>query len=853
MSAAQDAATVAGLTQQEATARLTIDGANELPQLRRRTVFRIVLEVFREPMFQLLLAAGFIYLAIGDLREALMLLGFAFVNILIATYQESKTERALEALRVLASPKAVVIRDGIRRRIASRELVRDDIIVISEGDRVPADALVVSGTGIEADESLLTGEAIPVRKHVWRGGEIDARPGGDDRPFIYSGTLIVKGHGTGKVRFTGAGTEIGKIGSALSGIQVEPTLLHVQVRKLVRAIAFVALILSVTIFGLYVALRGAWLQGLLAGITLAMSLLPQELPLVLTVFLVMGSRRIAKKGVLTRRSTAIEALGAATVLCTDKTGTLTMNRMTAAALCVDRNIYDVDYERDRELPEAFDELVEYAILASQRAPFDPMEKAFLELGQHYLSRTGHLHEEWRLVHEYSLEPRLMAMSHVWRTPVRDEFVIATKGAPEVVADLCQVDTIRKADLLVSAEQMAARGLRVLAVAKAVFWGQNWPATQRDFAFEFVGLIGLTDPLRSGVRDAIAQAASAGIRVVMITGDHPVTAQTIAKQAGLPGDGAVITGRELASFTEDELLERLKSARIFARIMPEQKLRLVEALKRNGEVVAMTGDGVNDAPALKAAQIGIAMGKRGTDVAREAATLVLLDDDFNSIVSAVRLGRRIYDNIRKATSYILSVHVPIAGLSILPLAFGWPVIFTPIHIVFLEMIIDPVSSIVFESEPSEEGSMVRPPRRPDSLLVSRPLIAEALLQGGCMLLVVSLIYAIALQLNTPVAEARALAFVTLVITNFALIFTNRTSAFAFTDLMRRPNSMLWAVLALTSIFLAGTLVIPTIRALFFFDPLHRTDLILCLAAGMGSLLILELVKWIVRRTGLRTDS
>ena len=548
MSAGQDA-TTSGLTEQQAIARLAIDGANELPQRRRRTVFRIVLEVFREPMFQLLIAAGLIYLAIGDFREALMLLGFAFVNVLIATYQENKTERALEALRDLASPKALVIRDGIRRRIASRELVRGDIIIVSEGDRVPADALVVSGAGIAADESLLTGEAVPVLKLVWSGGEIEARPGGDDHPAIYSGTLIVKGHGIGEVRFTGAGTEIGKIGTALSEISVEPTLLHVQVRKLVRAIAVVALILSVTAFGLYVAIRGEWLQGLLAGITLAMSLLPQELPLVLTVFLVMGARRIAQKGVLTRRSTAIEALGAATVLCTDKTGTLTMNRMTAAVLRVDCSIHDVDYERDRELPEAFHELVEYAILASHRSPFDPMEKAFLELGQHYLSQTGHLHEAWTLVHEYSLEPRMLAMSQAWKVPDRGEFVVATKGAPEAVAELCHLDVSRKRELLRSAEEMATCGLRILAVAKAIFRGQEWPASQRDFAFEFVGLIGLADPLRPGVRDAIAQATSAGIKVVMITGDHPATAQAIAKQAGLSGDGTVITGSELANLSD----------------------------------------------------------------------------------------------------------------------------------------------------------------------------------------------------------------------------------------------------------------------------------------------------------------
>ena len=500
-----------GLSEQEAAARLAAEGANELPRHSRRTVLRIVVEVFREPMFQLLMVAGLIYLAIGDLTEALMLLGFAAVNVLIAVYQENRTEKVLEALRDLTSPRALVIREGAHRRIPGREVVRGDLIILNEGDRVPADAVVASGASIEADESLLTGEAIPVRKAIWNGAPIEARPGGDDLPLIYSGTMIVKGHGLAEVRSTGMATEIGKIGKTLAEVQNEPTALHVQTRRLVKTIATVAFGLSAVVFGLYVAYRGTWLDGLLAAITLAMSLLPQEFPLVLTVFLVMGAWRIARRRVLTRRSAAIEALGAATVLCTDKTGTLTLNRMTVAALSVDGELHEIDYEHEPELPETFHALVEYAILASEPSPFDPMERAFLELGQHYLAQTEHLHGDWTLAHEYDLNPALLAMSHVWKAIDRDEYVVAAKGAPEAIADLCHLDETGHAQLRQWVTRMAARGLRVLAVAKSSFSGPEWPETQHDFVFRLIGLIGLIDPLRPGAREAIAEAAAAGSR------------------------------------------------------------------------------------------------------------------------------------------------------------------------------------------------------------------------------------------------------------------------------------------------------------------------------------------------------
>ena len=561
----------------------------------------------------------------------------------------------------------------------------------------------------------------------------------------------------------------------------------------------------------------------------------------LTVFLVMGAWRISQRRVLTRRSAAVEALGATTVLCTDKTGTLTLNRMSVAELQAGNEIHKIDYERNPELPEAFHVLLEFAILASERDPLDPMEKAFVILGEHYLAHTEHLHRDWALVREYGLTPDLLAMSHVWKAVEREEHVVAAKGAPEAIADLCHFDEARLAELRSAVAQMAERGLRVLAVAKASFRDQPWPPIQHDFPFEFLGLVGLIDPLRPGVSEAIHECRTAGIKVVMLTGDHPATARAIAAQAGLTTDHEVVDGEAVACANDDDLCEIVRRATVFARIMPEQKLRLVEAFKANGEIVAMTGDGVNDAPALKSADIGIAMGGRGTDVAREAASLILLDDDFSSIVAAVRLGRRIYDNLRKALAYVLAIHVPIAGLAVLPLVMGWPLFFSPVHIVFLELVIDPVCSIVFEAEREEEGIMRRPPRDPNAPLFSRWLLGWSLLQGATVLLVVGTMLTVALHRKMPSEEARALSFVTLVTANFALIFINRSHHGTAIAGLRRPNPMLWAVLATTITVLAVVIYLPGLRALFAFGPLHADDFTVCLSSGIGTFLALVILK------------
>jgi Ca2+-transporting ATPase len=838
-------ATITGLTAAKARERLQRDGPNELQQNSRRSQARIVLDALREPMLQLLLEAGVIYLVLGDLAEALILLAFAVLNVVLVAVQEGRTERALAALKDLTSPRALVIRDGARQRIAAKELVVDDVVLLAEGDRVPADAILHEVAHLEADESLLTGESVPVRKAVGQAAGEAARPGGDGSPHVWSGSLIVAGTGAATVTATGGRTAIGQIGKSLGAVESAPTPLQVQTRQLVRLFATAGISASVVLALVYGMLHGDWVKAILAGITLAMATLPEEFPLVLTIFLVLGAWRISKSHVLVRRSAAIEALGATTVLCTDKTGTLTVNRMSVARLKVKGADIDVNGHAPVDLPELFHQLLEFAILASRADPFDPMERAFHDLGQRFLARTEHLHADWALAHGYPLAPELLAMSQAWQARTGDRYVLAAKGAPEAIADLCHLPPAKVEAIRRDVGLLATEGLRVLAVARGEYGAARWPDSQHDFDFEFLGLLGLADPLRPGVPEAVAACRTAGIRVTMITGDHPATARAIAQQAGISAAN-VLTGAEMAKLDDATLADRIRGTSVFARIMPEQKLRLVQAFAADGEVVAMTGDGVNDAPSLKAAHIGVAMGGRGTDVAREAASLVLMDDDFTSLVTAVRLGRRIDDNLRKAISYILAVHVPIAGMSLLPVLFGWPLLLGPIHVVFLELIIDPVSSIVFEAEPEEAGVMTRPPRDPKAPLFGPTLLARGLLQGTVVLIAALGMFLIGVRDAHGEDVARAMAFVTLVLGNLGLVFANRsidTSAFRA---ILRPNPALAFVLGVTVLALTLALEVPWLRGLFGFALLSPTQLLEPVAAAVASLAVVDLVGTALRR-------
>jgi P-type Ca2+ transporter type 2C len=832
---------IRGLSEKEAREKLSREGFNEIPSSKKRSIFSIAFSVLREPMLLLLIASGVLYMILGDVQEALMLLGFVFVIIGITLYQERKTERSLEALRDLSSPRATVIRDGETKKIAGREVVTGDIIILSEGDRVPADGIILTTNNLTVEESLLTGESLPVEKSENIELAEMGRPGGENSPFIYSGTLVVGGMGIARVAATGIHTEFGKIGKSLQTIESEDTLLQKETRLIVRNLALIGVSICAVMAIVYGLSRGNWIEGLLASITLAMAILPEEFPVVLTVFLALGAWRISKSQVLTRRMPAIETLGSNTVLCVDKTGTLTQNKMSVNRVYSDGEYCYFNPGKLQDPVEKFHPIIEYSILSSQTNPFDPMEKALKDLGDNHSVLNEHLHSNWTFIKEYPLSKQLLSISRVWKSPVSNDHIIAAKGAPEAIMDLCHLNDDAKRHLSGEIQAMAAEGLRILGVARAQFKPASLPEKQHDFAFDFLGLVGFADPIRPTVPLAIKECYNAGIRVVMITGDYPVTAQQIGHQIGLKNVDKVMTGLEMNSLNEQELRERIKDVNIFARVVPEQKLRLVNAFKANGEIVSMTGDGVNDAPALKSANIGIAMGGRGTDVAREAGALVLLDDDFSSIVKAVSLGRRIFDNLRKAMAYILAVHVPIAGLSLIPVLLGLPMVLLPVHVVFLELIIDPACSIAFEAEKAEPNVMRRPPRSRKEPLFSGRTIALSLLQGTAVLVVTLGLYWWTLNQGRGELEARGLTFTTLVLANLGLILSNRFWSMNIISALRFGNKALYIIVASTLVILGLVLYIPFLRDLFRFASLHPDDLAVCLGAGAVCIIWFEVVK------------
>jgi Ca2+-transporting ATPase len=725
------------------------------------------------------------------------------------------------------------MRDGRRQRIAGRDVVPDDIMILSEGDRVPADAYLLSGDDILADESLLTGESMPVRKRPSVITEIFQPPGGEDHSFVFAGTLIARGSGVARVTATGLRSEMGKIGQALTSISMEQPRLQLQLQWLVRDFALVGLLVAGLVVLLLGVSRGSWLQAALGGIAVGMSVLPEEIPLVLAVFMAMGAWRISRAGVLTRHAAAIETLGSATVLCTDKTGTLTENRMQLALIEAGGELW----RHGNPMTSRMEGLLHAALGASAPVPTDPMDHAIYEA-----ALEAELAMPQGLLQSYGLRPELPATTNIWNGAGPVAAIGYAKGAPEAIAELCHLEAESRTRLLSQVDRLAGEGIRLLGVAQAdLAWHDGArPESQRDIPFHYLGLIGFADPLRNAVPSAVEECRNAGIRVMMITGDYPVTARAIAAQAGIESQ-TVIAGDELENMDDAALVEAVRHTSVFARIRPQQKLKLVEALKHNGEIVAMTGDGVNDAPAMKAAHIGVSMGGRGTDVAREASSLVLLNDDFASIVATIRLGRRIYDNLRKAIEYIVAVHIPIAGLALLPLFFGLPLMLMPIQIALLEMVIDPACSIVFEAEREESDVMRRPPRRPDMPVLPRQAIIWAVLQGMAALAIVALALVLGARFGMAENELRALVFTLLVLMNIGLILVNRSFHSSLTEALLRPNRTLWTLVGAVLLVLGLGLYWPPAQGLFHFGPLHWDDLLMCGGAGVALIGLLELYK------------
>ncbi|HJW33545.1 MAG TPA: HAD-IC family P-type ATPase [Holophagaceae bacterium] len=787
----------AGLSQTEAAARLASEGPNLLPTARPRTALHLLAEVLSEPMLLLLLGASLIYFLLGDPGEAMTMLAFVILIIAISFLQSRRTQRALEKLRDLSAPRARVLRDGEAVRIPGGEVVRGDLLLLAEGDRVAADARLREGL-LQLDASLLTGESGLVLRRAGDAGEAGE---------VHAGTLVAKGTAQAEVTAIGSRTRMGGIGRTLAEAQAPPSPLATSSRRMVRAWATVGLLLAVASIFLSWGWAGqALLPSLLAGLALAMSLLPEEIPVVLTVFTAMGAWRMSARGVLTRRIPALEVLGSITLLAVDKTGTLTQNRMEVAELWTPGGGLDV--RAAGELPEEVHRLVEFSVLATPADPYDPMEVALRAFAARTLNGTEHLHEDWVPKKAYGLTADILAMTLVYAEG--GGHLLAAKGAPEAVIDLCHLPEAEGARLLAAVAELAGRGLRVLGVARGTHPGPELPPSQHDFDFQLLGFVALEDPLRPEVPGAMDACRSAGIRVLMMTGDHPETALAIAAKAGLAVAEPPLTGEEVAALDDAALAHRLTTATVCARLRPEQKLRLVTILQSLGEVVGMTGDGVNDAPSLKAAQVGVAMGARGTDVARETADLVLVDDSFGSLVEGVRMGRRVYDNLARSVHFLYSVHLPLVTLTLVPLLLRWQPILLPPHIVLIELLIAPACSLVLEAEGEGPGLMARPPRARDATPFGREALIRGLRQGLRVALPLLALAAVGRGLAWPEPTLRGGAVVALLLGSFLLVLASRGPS-------REPNPMVRALALAVGAALA-LLLLPGVRTLLQLGPL-----------------------------------
>ncbi len=806
-----DSARRAGLSRQEAAARLAQFGPNVIREPRTRSFAAIARETLREPMFLLLVAAAALYLVFGDLAEGTFLAAGAMLSFGLVVVQEARSERALQALNSIAAPSAHVLRDGVKVSVAAAELVPGDIIFVAEGDRVPADGILIEGDALEVDESTLTGEAASSTKRPEEAGKTLSEPlvaGEDLSPALFASTLVVRGQGLAQVTRTGARTEVGRIGVELGSIVEEPTLVQRDIRRLIQRLGIFALGFCAIVGVAYGLQQHDWFKGALTGLTLAISLIPEEFPMVLAIFMALGAWRLAKHNVLVRRSAVIETLGATTLLCVDKTGTLTENRMALRYVWRDGHSYSL---ADHVAPEA-SAVISAAQLASAVRAHDPMDAAIQRAAEAQL--TG------QPIRSYPLRPAFLAFVQVW--PSVEGFVYAAKGAPETILALCHSDKTSSSEATQAAHSLAAQGLRVLGVASARF-AVDPQADPSSVEYGFEGLLGFEDPVRADVPAALQEAKRAGITVAMITGDFPPTATAAARLAGIDTSAGVVTGADLAKAKSVPA-----NAQVFARIKPEQKLELVKGFQAAGHVVAMTGDGINDAPALAAADIGIAMGKRGTDVAREASDLILLDDRFASIINGIKLGRRIFTNLRRAMTYITAVHVPVAGLALLPLLLGLPPMLYPMHLVMLELLIDPLCSLVFEGEPSETEAMNKPPRRADEPLFGLRQIAFAVFQGVILLVAVLGTYA---WMNADAGEdvARATAFIALVTGHLSLAVVG--AARGGRALFDRNRAIFWFIALGAVAVLSLTMLSPTLLQILRFAQPTAAQLFAGVAIGL----------------------
>ena len=820
-----------GLTSAEAHSRLMVDGENQIPSEKQKTFLRQVLTIVSEPMLILLISAGVINFFLAEILDAVMLMFTVVIVLGISIAQSRRTENALFALRQLAAPYATVIRDGSEMKIPSSSVVVGDLLLLSEGDRVSADARIIRNVTLATDESTLTGESVPVEKQI------------DDLAF--SGTLVTRGHGQAIVEATGANSALGKIGKSLQDIPFERSQMQRDVDQLVRVIGLLGVITVASVVIIYGSTRDNWLEGALAGIAAAMALIPEEFPVILTLFLAIGAWRMSQVRVIARRPSAIESLGSISVLCVDKTGTLTKNEMSIVEVQISSEKFAINAQ---SIPEPAKRLIEIGALACPTTIFDPMDRAFADL-----IRDESSFREAESIREYPVESHRMAYIHVWK--FGNSIRVAAKGAPETIARLCKLKKEQLEKLTVDVHAAANSGYRVLAVADCILEvNASIPDDIEELSFNFQGLAFLQDPVRDGVVESIHNCATAGIRTIMITGDHPNTAIAIAKMIGLPNPSRCVTGPEIESSSDAELHQLIPHVSVFARVIPEHKLRIVRALQSLGEIVGMTGDGVNDAPALRAADIGIAMGKRGTDVAREAASLVITDDDYSSIAHGIHRGRATYANLQKAMSYVVAIHIPIFGLALLPIfSTSWPLILLPGLVAFHEVIIDPACSIVFEEESPDPEIMKRQPRGIKSKIFSRSELILSIAQGATVFLAILTLFLFSLNAGRSEAEIRSLVFGSLMLSNVGLILTNRSRTLTILQTFRQRENRAVKWIVIGALFIVFSLLsFNPLRVIFDLGAIELQDwgwMAITSIIGIGWY---DLLKFVMRKKTIKSS-
>ncbi|HEY8957972.1 cation-translocating P-type ATPase [Chitinophaga sp.] len=814
---------IKGLDEAAVTASRQQYGSNTPPQPATSPLMAILKEIMEEPMLVLLIAVTAIYFVMGELGEAYFMLAAIALVSGISFYQDSRSRKALEALEEMNEPLSKVIRNGELVSIPTSEIVKGDMMLVSEGNTINADGIIVHSNDFSVNESALTGEAYAVFKQA-----------DNHDNNVYSGTVVVSGLAICEVREIGAQTKIGKLGTAILNIKEETTPLQLQIRQFVKWMAVAGAIVFLAVWLFNYIRSGSITDSLLKGLTLAMSILPEEIPVAFTTFMALGSRRLMQMGIIVKKIRTVEALGSATVICTDKTGTITENKMSLQAVYngADYTLYEAGH-----FPAA---LITTAMWASEPVPFDPMEKTLHRLYEEMTPEDER--SNYTMVHEYPLEGKPPMMTHIFGNAAGKR-IVAAKGAPEAILQVSHLPEKEKQQILDQVNALAAKGYRVLGVATSDFTGNNYPATQQELPFVFTGLLAFYDPPKSNISEVFRHFYQAGIKVKIITGDNAVTTRAIARQAGLQQAEEAVNGDTLMQMEEKKMQYTLRSVNIFTRMFPEAKLAAINALKADNEVVAMTGDGVNDGPALKAAHIGIAMGKKGTEIAKQAAALILVNDDLSNMVDAIAMGRRIYTNIKKAVQYIISIHIPIILTVSLPLFLGWvyPDIFTPVHVIFLEVIMGPTCSIVYENEPMEENAMQQPPRPITQTFLSFREMNISLLQGLMITAGVMVAYQWSVARGADEVLTRSMVFTTLVFANIFLTLVNRSFYYSFIHSMRNRNKLMVGVISITLLLLAAMLYAPPVARFFSITGLSPYELLLCTAISAASVLWFEIWK------------